>query len=176
MPKRSVCDIIVVKFIVVLQYLTFDWWGFDPAHMILHLAGYKQSRLSHHFCSHPHMPLFYESNWLFHGLCKFKTTKHNCQSSPAEGRDRKFLSHLNFILGIDKPHPMKFIKKLFCSFDSKRIIRRELLKFVDECGDQTCNFVVVGVILPILQVVSVHNPSLSLVSLNLPVVEIDFFQ
>ena len=71
---------------------------------------------------------------------------------------------------------MKFIKKLLSCLDSERIVRRKLLEFADECGDQTCNFVVVGVVLPILQVVSVHNSSLSLVSLDLPIVEIDLFK
>ena len=176
MQKRSVCDIVVVKFIVVFQNLAFDWWSLNPAHVILHLAGHQQSRFSHHFRSHPHVPLFYERHWFFHGLCEFKTAQHHCQSSPAEGRDRKFLGNLNFVLGIDEPHPVKFIKKLLCSLDSERIVRRKLLEFADEGCDQTCHFVVVGVILPILQMVSVHNSSLSLVGLNLPVVEIDLFQ
>lgn len=47
---------------------------------------------------------------------------------------------------------------------------------MNERGDKAYNFVIVGIILSVLEVVAVDDSTLALISFDLPVVEIDFLE
>ena len=51
-----------------------------------------------------------------------------------------------------------------------------MFDFGDEGGDHSADFVVVGVILPILEMVAMHDPGFSLIGFHFPVVEVYFLE
>ena len=74
------------------------------------------------------------------------------------------------------PHIVEFLEELLGGFNAEGVIRRKLLNLGDERGDISTYFIVVGVVLPVLKVIAMHNPGLPPVCLHLPVVEVDFLE
>lgn len=73
---KSVSNIIIIEFVIVLQDLLFNRGGFNPSHVILQLTGHQEGRLSHYFRTHSHVPLLDESHCLFHCFAELQTAQH----------------------------------------------------------------------------------------------------
>lgn len=70
---------------------------------------------------------------------------------------------------------MQTFKQLFSDLNSKGIIHGEHFDFADDGGDHSAYFIIGMVVLSVLQMVSVHDSGLPVVTLRLPVVEVDLF-
>lgn len=144
--------------------------------MIFQLPCHQKRWLCHYFAANLHMTLLHESYCFLHRLGKFQRAQYNCQSAPAEGGDGYLLSCLDVVFGVDESHRLQFLKQLFSSLNTEGVVEWQLLDLANEAGDEATNFIVVGVVLSVLQMVAMHDFGFSLVSLDLPVVEVDLFQ
>lgn len=144
--------------------------------MVLELLCHKERWLSDDFGSNSNVALLNKSDWLFHGLGVFKGTKQNSKSTAAEGWNWYFLRGLDVFPCINDPHVVQFFKQLFSGLDSKFIIRRKLFNFRDEGCDHATDLVIVLVVVSLLQMILMNDFSLSLISLNFPVIKVNFLQ
>lgn len=122
------------------------------------------------------MALFDKGHRLLHGLSKLQRTQKHSETSSAEGRDGDFFCCLNILSGVDDAHVIEFFEELFCGFDSKLVVGREVFDFGDEGSDHSADFIIVMVVVPVLEVVLVDDFGLSFVGFDFPIVEVDFFE
>jgi len=169
-------EFVIVVLVVVLHDFGPDFGGVNPRDEIFHVPCDKERRIRHHRRSHSHVSLFDERACFFQRFRHFHPHHDDAEPSPAEGGGGQFFQPHEASFRLYESHVVQFLQECLGELDPRGIVRFHLGERVHEFGHHPGDFVVRGVIFPVLYVVSAQHLQFSVLVLSLPLQEVHLFQ
>mmetsp|Transcript_44516 Transcript_44516/g.125944 ORF Transcript_44516/g.125944 Transcript_44516/m.125944 type:complete len:232 (-) Transcript_44516:2-697(-) len=176
MPESIAEQLEVVNFVVEFPHVALDRGALSPVDVVLHVSCHVQGRVAHDVGADAEVALLDVRGGLLQRLAEFHPDDYVRQPSPAEGRRRDRDAGLQALCVIGQAHGVELLQEDLCHLDALGIRRLQLPQLRDELGDVAGELVVLGVVLPVVDVVLLQDQVLSGVLVGLPVVEVHLLE
>ena len=165
----------IVAFLSVILNNLLELASPDPCYVVLHISCNMKSWISHSIHTYFYVTLFDVRNCVFYCFCHLQALHDDRQASSREGANCDLLAGSQSLSSIDYSHLKKLVSQLVCFGYSIIVVLLECLELGNQFRNLANQFVVLGVVFAVLDVVPTKYSNFTNPGILFPFQKVNFF-